>query len=247
MKLGLFSPLLFTVILACGTAAADPMDDLDALLAAYATESGVRYHAWANTPEALQKLDRVLGDMQAMDPEGLEPPDALAFWINLYNAATLNLVLTNYPIRSIKDTAGLFKSPWKKKLVTISGKELTLDEIENGIIRPRFGDARVHFALNCASVGCPPLAAEAYRGADLDPQLDAACRKTLNDSRWVRVEEDRLVLTPIFDWYREDFEKDAGSVIAFIARYREDGKLLMEKDPEIEYAEYDWSLNQAAD
>jgi hypothetical protein len=160
----------------------------------------------------------------------------------MYNAVTVRLILDNYPLKSIKDLGGFLKtSPWKRDLVTVAGRKLSLDEIENAIIRPEFGDPRIHFALNCASVGCPPLQPRAYRAADLPAQLDHACRQALNDEGWVRVDGDEIHVTAIFDWYGDDFRHDGGSVRAFIDRYRAtplpEGK--------ISFMSYDWSLNRA--
>ena len=227
-------------------AAEDLHAEFDLLLSVYATENGVRYEAWAESPEDMQRLNGYIDHLEAVALAELEPAEALAYWINLYNAVTLELVLSHYPVDSIKETAGFLKSPWKKKLVTVGGTKLSLNAIENDVIRPQFQDARIHFALNCASVGCPPLAGKAYRGGSLDDQLDHACRHALNDPRWVRIENDRLVLNKIFDWYREDFDQGAGSVLAFIARYRDDGDRLAKKAGtlKIKHADYDWSLNQ---
>ncbi len=147
---------------------------------------------------------------------------------------------------SIKDIGGFMKkSPWKRELVTVAGRKLTLNNIENDIIRPDFGDARIHFALNCASIGCPPLSDEAYAADRLSEQLDAACRVALNRDQWVQVDENKLKLTKIFDWYGGDFEKDGGSVLDFVRRYRTE--TIPEGNLEIDFMSYDWSLNIIAE
>lgn len=237
-----------TILFAGVTARAgneDLHDPFDALLDVYVTDTGVRYDAWAEASEDVQALSRYVDELEAASPSDLDEPAALAYWINLYNATTVELVLSHYPVDSIKDIGGFLRSPWNKKLVVVEGEKLSLNAIENEIIRERFADARIHFALNCASVGCPPLAREAYRGATLNDQLDAVCQRTLEDPRWVRIEDDRLLVSKIFDWYRGDFEAEAGSVIAFIARYRADVKTLVSADPDIEHLHYDWSLNRS--
>lgn len=212
----------------------------DTLLVRYVTDDGVRYDAWAASPDDMERLSDYVDHLETIHAAELDAKSALAYWINLYNAVTLELVLAHYPVDSIKDTGGFLKSPWEKKLVSIDGTDLSLNGIENDVIRRRFPDARVHFALNCASLGCPPLAREAFRGPRLDEQLDAACARALGNPRWVRVEGDRLVVSRIFDWYKSDFERDSGSVAKFISRYRDDVDAAA---GDIRYADYDWSLN----
>lgn len=168
--------------------------------------------------------------------------DRLAYWINLYNAATLKLVLAHYPLENIRQIGGDKRSPWDLPVVRIAGADLSLNQIENEIIRPEFGDARIHFALNCAAQGCPPLRAEAFVAARLDAQLDQACRLALNDSRWVTRAANTLTLTKLFEWYADDFRAAAGSVLGFIARYRSDE---ISEQMDIAYGEYDWALNSA--
>ncbi len=227
------------------TADCDLHDDYNALLGSYVDDGRVRYAAWSAAADDLERLRAYVDRLEATAPEELERDAQLAYWINLYNAATLELVLDHYPVESIKKIGGRLRSPWKRNVVTVAGEDLTLNGIENDIIRPRFKDARIHFALNCASIGCPPLAAWAYCEEELDTQLDTACRVPLNDSRWVEVEPQHLRLTKIFDWYRDDFVEAAGSIEAFIAGFRaEDADLFA--DPgrlKIKYGDYDWDLN----
>ncbi|MEZ4647976.1 MAG: DUF547 domain-containing protein [Candidatus Eisenbacteria bacterium] len=209
------------------------------LLERYVHGFGVDYPGWAGSETDLARLDDYVHSLTALDPKGWPSDDRKVYWINLYNAATLRLVLANYPVDSIKDIGGLFSSPWKRDVVTVAGSPLTLDAIENEILRPEFHDPRVHFALNCASIGCPPLLAGAYHAAQIGEQLDKSCRRTLNDDRWVRADTDGIRVTKIFDWYKGDFDEGGGSVRAFIDRYRRtplpSGK--------IEFLSYDWSLN----
>src|SRR5208283_4620043 len=191
------------------------------------------------------KLDQYLLRLEWTDTSALTSNDQLAFYINAYNAWTIKLVLGSYPgIKSIKDVGTIFSSPWTKKICRIDGKILSLDDIEDGIIRLRFRDPRIHFAINCASKGCPPLASEPYRGASLDAQLDAAARNFINDPSRYLLDGNQLFVSRIFKWYAFDF-KDG--VLNFMLKYAQ-GDLLQNLKAngdkiEIHYLEYDWSLN----
>jgi hypothetical protein len=218
--------------------------DFSRLLEKYVQDHLIKYSAWVANAQDIAALGQYVDQMAGLDPAEWQDADALTYWINLYNAVTLRLVLDHYPLKSIKDLGGFMKSsPWKRELVTVGGRALALNDIENDIIRPRFGDPRIHFALNCASVGCPPLGKEAYFPGRLSEQLDAACGWAMNHDQWVCLDGDKLLLTKIFDWYGEDFAADGGSVLAFIKRYRTEP--LPEGDPKIDFMSYDWSLNEA--
>ena len=228
--------------------AADPADadrlhaDYDTLLDRYVRGFDVDYDAWEKSSADVAALHRYVQQLTDLDPAGWPHADGLAYWLNLYNAVTLRLILFNYPLDSIKDLGGFLRtSPWGRELVTVAGRDLTLDEIENDIIRPGFEDPRIHFAVNCAAIGCPPLQDFAYRAAELSSQLDHACREALNHERWVRVQEGELHVTKIFDWYEEDFTRDGQTVRSFIARYREQPL----PPGDVEIMDYDWSLNRA--
>lgn len=217
------------------------------LLSRYVVGDKVRYAAWKANADDLRALSTYVDALEAARPSSFEPKAGLAYWINLYNAATLELVLGRYPVASIKDIGSTFKSPWKKKVVKVEGRELSLDEIENEIVRPTFKDARVHFALNCASLGCPPIRGAAYEPDSLDSELDQNCRRALADARWFSLEGNRARLTKIFDWYGGDFEAWAGGVRAFVAKYGPSVSARSIEDAKIsiEFMDYDWALNRA--
>jgi len=223
----------------------------DALLRRYVTDRGVDYARWARDEKDVQALQAYVEQLERVPVSALEEtPDgrahAMAYWIDLYNAATLRLVLDDYPVDSIRDLGSVFTSPWDRDVVTVEGSKLTLNAIENDVLRARFGDPRIHFALNCAARSCPPLRAEAYTGDGLDEQLEEQTRAFLHDPRAVRVEGDHYRLSRIFEWYRADFEKAAGSVGAFLRAYlAEDGVKLPKDDAKAAYFDYDWSLNDA--
>ena len=234
--------------------------DLDAATAAWGEltaryvvdERWIDYARWHAAREDVVALSEVVDAFEAIDPASLARDDRLAFWINVYNAVTIELVLEHYPLESIKDIdgAGLLGSPWKLERVTIGGRALTLDQIEHEIIRPEFDEPRIHFAVNCASVGCPPLASEPYVGARLDEQLDRATRRAVNDPTWVDLSgcegaygAGTIRLTKIFDWFTDDFGGEDG-IRDFLARHREgDAFRLRNTSCGLDFMGYDWALN----
>lgn len=180
----------------------------------------------------------------------------LAFLINSYNAWTVELVLTGYPgLNSIKGLGSFLQSPWKKNFIPLLGETRSLDDIEHGLIRGsgRYNDPRIHFAVNCASIGCPALRPQAYVAQRLDAQLDDATRKFLSDRTRNRIDGNRLKVSRIFKWYRTDFEKgwrSADSLGRFLALYRdalgldaEAATRLSSGAIEIDFLDYDWQLN----
>jgi len=203
---------------------------------------GVVDYAGFKADEA--RLDDYLARNGRVNPESLSREDRFAYYINAYNAWTIKLILTGYPgVKSIKDLGGLLQSPWKKPFVKIDGRTLTLDEIEHSILRPQFKDARVHFAIVCASKGCPPLIAQPYRGAVLDEQLNRVTTAFLNRPGNYRLEGDRFEVSSIFKWFGEDF----GNLFDFYIRYAQgDLKQALQSGRDrirIGYLDYDWSLN----
>ncbi len=170
------------------------------------------------------------------DLEGRE--EKLAFYINVYNILAMKMVLDHWPVKTIKDIGSIFQPVWGKTAGIISGKKVSLDDIENNILR-LMGEPRIHFAIVCASVSCPDLRAEPYIAEHLNSQLDAQVRSFLqNEKKGLRVEEKEIHVSKIFAWFEQDFDK-AGGIKTFIRHYR----------PELPHLEfeadidYDWSLN----
>jgi hypothetical protein len=211
------------------------------VLAKYVKDGVVDYKALKMEED---KVDQYLRMLDGTNPEELPRNEQLALYINAYNAYTIKLILEHYPVDSIKDIGGWFKGPWKIRFCKVGGKTLTLDEIEHDIIRPRFKDPRVHFAVNCASKGCPPLISEPYQGPILDQQLDRSTRGFLNNPERNRLEGNTLYVNKIFKWFEGDFN---GDVVAFFLKYGEEDlkdRLVAKRDKiEIEYLHYDWKLN----
>lgn len=212
----------------------------------------------ADRAELKRYLDR-LSAVSGVQYQSWSDSQRLAFLINAYNAFTVELILTAYPdIQSIKELGTLFRSPWKKRFFTLLGKERHLDELEHELIRAPgvFDEPRIHFAVNCASVGCPMLRNEAYTAEQLEQQLEDALGRFLADNSRNRFDAatGTLWLSKIFDWYGEDFEQgDRGfdSVQAGLARFADqlgresadDRRRIHEGDYQIRFLDYDWRLN----
>ncbi|HZH01920.1 MAG TPA: DUF547 domain-containing protein, partial [Flavisolibacter sp.] len=169
--------------------------------------------------------------------------DQKAFWINAYNAFTVALIVKHYPVKSIKDIGGkIYKvnTPWDIRFITIGGKKYDLNNIEHGILRKKYNDPRIHFALVCASISCPRLRSEAYTGAQLDAQLEDDGRDFLADKSKNRITAERADLSKYFSWYKGDFTKN-GSLVDFINKY---SQTKINSNTKIGSIEYNWNLNE---
>lgn len=217
----------------------------DALLARVVKDGGVDYAALAADPAA---LDAYLETLAAADFEALSRDGKLALLINAYNAFTLRLILDHYPLESIKDIPSAER--WTAKRWALLGTTLSLDAIEHEYLRAKFQEPRIHFAINCASVSCPPLRAEAYTPAALEEQLADQARYVHGQPTWLRydAEANALELTQLYEWFGGDFEQAAGSVPAFVARYVPELAQALEagREPSLSYLPYDWGLNTPA-
>ncbi len=175
--------------------------------------------------------------------------EQLAYWINLYNALTVKLVLVYYPVKSIKDidiSTGFFSVPWDRKLLDVSGVPLSLNDIEHRILRPIWLDPRIHYAVNCASIGCPDLQPVAFTGANTDTLLEHAAQNYVNNRRGARVEDGKLIVSKIYAWFIEDFGGSEQSVIRHLRQKAEPPLARALKGrTTIENYEYDWGLNDA--
>ena len=185
--------------------------------------------------------------LQAVQVTSLNQDEQLAFWINLYNAQTIRVILDNYPvdsIRSIKTNAFDFKGPWNDASLTVEGETLTLDNIENRIVRPIFNDPRIHYALNCAAIGCPNLRAQAFKGAGLNAVLDTQARTFINNPRAIKTEDGRIIASRIFLWYKKDYGDSEEDILSHIRQYANPELLQsLQGATNIDVYEYDWALN----
>ena len=198
------------------------------------TSGNVNYSDLASTPGPL------LGYLDHLSENPPAPTwtraDSLAYYINLYNAATVKLIIDNYPVKSIKD----IKNPWLKKRVLIGDKKVSLAHIEYKILR-KMDEPRIHFAINCASFSCPKLINTAFKADKIEEQLASVTQEFIADSTRNRVSPNKLELSKIFQWYKGDF-KSSGGLRIFID---ENSSVDIEKDAEIIFLKYDWSLNEA--
>ena len=260
-----FLSVAAAVLLGLGSrSVSDPFDHSHARLAVVleaAVDQGlVDYRGLREAPEALDAYLASLLRVTPSDHGRWTRQQRFAFWVNAYNAFTLQLVRDEGPVDSIKKIGGWFRSPWKRRFIPLGafdplgkGRELCLDDIEHRILRPRFNDARVHAAVNCASLGCPPLRAEPYRASELEEQLGAQVRAWLLDAgrNDLREVKGAVRVSKIFDWFEEDFGGSDELVVRWIAGQLGEAEVagaLREAAPRlrVRYLDYDWSLNAQA-
>ena len=222
--------------------------------------SQMRYAGMAADRSAMKAYLGTLSALSAATFESFSKPQQMAFLINAYNAYTVELILTRYPkLDSIKDIGSVFQSPWKPKFIKLLGTEMSLDNIEHDTLRARgrFDDPRVHFAVNCASIGCPALREEAFTADRLEVQLEEQASRFMSDrsrNRW-SAQGETLEVSKIFDWFGEDFRlghKGITSLNAFFARYADkladtpaERERIKGGQTKVAFLDYDWKLNDA--
>jgi hypothetical protein len=202
------------------------------------------------TPKDRARLDAYLETLAATEVDRISRASQLPFWINLYNALTVQVVLDHFPVDSIRDidiSPGLFSNgPWGKKLIRVEGEELSLDDVEHRILRPIWQDPRIHYAVNCAALGCPNLQPRAFTPENTEALLEKGAVDYVNHPRGVLIRDGDLGVSSIYDWFQEDFGGSEAGVIDHLLRYARPGlreRLLDFR--EIDDHRYDWSLNQA--
>ncbi len=253
----MFLAALAALFLAVSPAAADDAA-YDALLGRYVSASAdgvnrVDYARWSANAADRAALDAYVSELSGQRPSAFARERAFAYWVNLYNAVTLQVIIERYPVRSIRDIRsegtgldprGLI-GPWRTRRLTVDGRRLSLDDIENTILRPTFNDPRVHYAINCASIGCPNLMARAWRAETLEADLDAAARAYVNHARGVNVNADgSLRVSSIYRWFRADFGGSDATVITHLRRFvSPELERRLANATRIAAYGYDWSLN----
>lgn len=205
----------------------------NALLSTYVSATGnVNYKGLSGK---ISELDAYLSWLASNAPGASDKSQkAKAYWINAYNAFTVKLILDNYPIASITDIAG--GKPWDKKWIKLGNKTYSLNDIEHGIIRPVWKDARIHFAVNCAAKSCPPLVNKAYTSDNIDGLLEKATKSFINNQNYNTIGAGQTKLSKIFEWYNEDF----GDLITYINRY---SSTKVKPNAQVGFIDYNWALN----
>ncbi len=230
-----FQSLLLTASLAfTSIASANWIDDYADLLKTYATPSGVKYAALKKNTSDTAKLASITSAI-AKTAAPTDKNEQLAFYINAYNAWMLDKALAKYPGKGVLEGDSDF---FKKNIITVSGTKMSFDHLENGIIRKKFNEPRIHFAVNCASGGCPPLIAQPFRGKTLDAQLSAVTQAFINSESGVKKSGKTVRVSKIFEWYAKDF----GKLIPFLNKY---SKKRIPLNSKVVFKHYDWNFNEA--
>ncbi len=217
----------------------------DQLVKANVSPTGiVNYKGFIKEKAKLDQYLKLISE-NAPDRKTWSKQEQLAYWINAYNAFTVKLIVDNYPVKSIRDLGPELKIPlikdvWHYKFFKIGGVESSLDEIEHSILRKEFEEPRIHFAINCASVSCPPLLNEAFMASKLEAQLDKVTRGFINDSSRNKITADNAQISSIFSWFKGDFTKK-GSLIDFLNLY---SKVKIKSTAKISHLDYNWNLNE---
>jgi hypothetical protein len=210
----------------------------DAQLKKYVQSNGkVNYKAWKNDREGLHKYCEYLS---ANEPKkGTSPAARKAYWMNVYNAFTIKLVLEHYPVKSINDIGGLIK-PWDIKFFKIGNKVLDLNFVEHKILRVQFNDPRIHVGINCASISCPRLSNIAFTESNVDAELEKLMKEFVNDPSKNRITSDKMELSEIFNWFESDFTKKQ-SLIDYLNKY---SSVKINKSATKTHLPYNWNLNE---
>ena len=220
------------------------------------TASTVDYVALKAEPDNLNQYLEQLSGVEKSQFDSWNKDQQLAFLINAYNAFTLKLIIDHYPVDSIRDIGTFWQNPWKMRFFTLLGEEMHLDQVEHEIIREPgvYNEPRIHFAVNCASVGCPALRTEPFTAKQLEQQLEDSTERFLQDETRNRYRDGRLEVSSIFKWYREDFERGwqgIDSLDAFFLRYADSLGLSETEREELRegavayrFLDYDWTLNE---
>ncbi len=207
-----------------------------ALLLNVSEDGKVDYNGFMRDSSQLYKYFKQLSENPPQ--EDWTRDEKLAYWINAYNAYTIKLIIDSYPLKSIKD----LEDPWGKKFFKINGEWYSLGDLEHKILR-KFGDPRIHFAINCASISCPVVWNRAYTAENLQTALDQQTEKFINDPIRNTITENVVSVSKIFSWYKKDFKVNGGDVKDFINRY---AAVKIENQPKKGYKDYDWNLNEEA-
>ena len=206
----------------------------DQLLKKYVNKNGIVNYAGIKKDQ--KPLKDYLETIRVHAPDDTwSRQDQFAYYLNAYNAMTIDLIVRNYPLKSIKD----IKDPWEQRNWNIGKKSISLEEIEHEILR-KMNEPRIHFGINCASFSCPPLMNEAFTAAKVDVQLERLAVQFINDPKRNKITADRIEISNIFRWFKKDFTEN-GDLIDFLNKY---SKVPIDKNARVRHMDYDWSLNE---
>lgn len=212
-------------------------DAWDQLLRKYVSSSGkVNYKGFKSEKAKLEAYVTYLGENTPQSDWSRNK--IRAYWINAYNAFTVKLILDNYPLKSIMNLDS--GKPWDKAFISLGGKSYTLNDIEHKILRAKYFDSRIHFAVNCASFSCPKLLNRAFTESNVSSQMSVLASAYINDSRHNKISPEKAELSQLFEWYKGDFTKK-GSLIEYLNKY---SKVKLNPDAEISFMPYNWNLNE---
>ena len=192
------------------------------------------------TPQDRAVLRSYIEKLSAMDIEALPRDAEMATWFNLYNAKTIELILENYPTKSIRKIS----NPWKRDRLVVNGKKMSLDDIEHGTVRKKYDEPRVHYAFNCASIGCPNIKSSAWEASSLEADLVQASRDFIGSERGVSIQGNKIIASSIFKWYKKDFGGNEAGILAHLRQYATGSKkAALDAASDINKYDYDWDLN----
>jgi len=215
--------------------------DWDQLLKAHVRDGLVDYKGFVKDKERLHAYCELLSKNAPSDKASKN--SKLAYYINVYNAQTVKLIVDNYPVESIRDLHPTIKIPgvnsvWHITKFMVGSKEMSLNDVEHEVLR-KMDEPRIHFAINCASMSCPPLRNEAYTAEKIDAQLTDQAKTFINTARYNKITKDHVEISNIFNWFEGDFKKN-GTLIEYLNKY---STVQIAADAKVDHLDYDWSLN----
>lgn len=215
------------------------VEEFDALLQEHISETGVvDYKTMLKNKASLQNYITYL--VETNPDTSWSDDKTKAFWINAYNAYTIHLILENYPVSSILKINKKGKDAWSQKFAVVGGKAYTLNEIEHEVLRKSYKDPRIHVGVNCASFSCPPILNKAFTEENVEVELERLMKRFINDPQRNIMNEKKVILSKIFEWYKGDFTKQ-GNLISYISKY---SNVPLSKKTKVRYMEYNWNLNE---